>query len=82
MCPAAGDTYSVTTDRGSYRARSVVIAVGGRHVAVKPRFAADLNDEAEREGAPFLGSLRYSRLCEMTPRSPLSLDPYGPASAA
>lgn len=42
---AAGDSYSVTTRRGSYSARSVVIAVGGRHVAVKPRFAVDLDDE-------------------------------------
>lgn len=42
---AAGDSYSVTTRRGSYRARSVVIAVGGRHVAVKPRFAAEPTDE-------------------------------------
>lgn len=35
---------------------------------------------ADRKGAPFLGSLRYSRLCEMTRGSPLSLGPYGPAS--
>ncbi len=42
---STGDHYSVTTRSGRYRAKNVVVAVGGRHVAVKPRFAAELSHD-------------------------------------
>ncbi|MDP9069195.1 MAG: NAD(P)/FAD-dependent oxidoreductase [Actinomycetota bacterium] len=53
---ASGDGYSVTTRRCSYDARSVVIAVGGRHVPVEPPFAAELSHEMLQ-----LHSGRYQR---------------------
>lgn len=62
--------------------RALFVNFASANTASRRRSLLSSRSGADRKGAPFLGSLRYSRLCEMTRGSPLSLGPMALLPAA